>query len=70
MADDLRKNHLYSGMTKKQVLELLGEPDFEKQSHVFKYVLGGWSGFRIDYDSLDIYFDSAGRLTKTRIVQH
>jgi hypothetical protein len=70
MADDLRKNHLRRGMTKEQVIELLGEPDFEKSSKVLKYNLGMWSGIGFDYDSLDIYFDSAGSLTETRIVQH
>ena len=70
MADDLRKNHLQRGMAKQEVLDLLGEPDFDKQAHVFKYNLGMWSGTRIDYDSLDIQFDSSGRLIRTAIVQH
>ena len=70
MADDLRKNHLRRGMAKEEVIKLLGEPESEKSSQVFQYNLGMWSGIRFDYDTLDIYFDSSGRLTKTRIVQH
>lgn len=70
MADDLRQRHLSPGMARERVLELLGEPDFEKTPAVFKYNLGAWSGFRIDYDSLDVHFDGTGRLTETRVVQH
>jgi len=70
MADDLRRKHLPRGMAKEQVIELLGEPEYEKSSQVLKYNLGMWSGIRFDYDTLDIYFDSSGRLTETRIVQH
>jgi outer membrane protein assembly factor BamE (lipoprotein component of BamABCDE complex) len=70
MADDLRENHLRQGMKKDEVIALLGEPDFDEQTHVFKYTLGMWSGTRIDYDSLDIEFDLSGRLVKTSIVQH
>ena len=70
MADDLRKNHLRRGMAKEQVIELLGEPESEKSSQLLEYNLGMWSGMGFDYDTLDIYFDSSGRLTETRIVQH
>lgn len=34
------------------------------------YTLGMWSGFRIDYDSLDIYFDSNDRVCRVCIIQH
>ena len=34
------------------------------------YNLGMWSGFRMDYDFLDIYFDDQGRVVDVLIVQH
>jgi hypothetical protein len=37
---------------------------------MYEYNLGMWSGFRIDYDGLQVHFDSQGRLTYTQCVQH
>lgn len=70
MVSNLQKKYLQLGMSKQEVLRLLGEPDYEESSTVYKYNLGVWSGFRIDYDSLDVHFDSSGRLTHTQVVQH
>ena len=70
MVSDLRWQYLDKGMTRTEVKELLGTPDFERRDDLYSYNLGMWSGFRIDYDSLDIHFDSNGRLINVRRVQH
>jgi hypothetical protein len=70
MVEDLQERFLKRGMMKQQVVNLLGEPDFEKTERFFKYNLGAWSGFRIDDDSLDMEFDRDGRLINSRTVQH
>jgi len=70
MAADLQHRHIKLGISRQRVIELLGEPDWEKQENVFKYNLGMWSGYRMDYDSLDVYFDSDGLATGTRVIQH
>mgnify|MGYP001297361659 CR=1 FL=1 len=69
MVADIKRD-ISTGTTRNQVMELLGEPDFEKSRSVFKYNLGMWSGFRIDYDSLDIHFDEYGQVVELRVVQH
>ncbi len=70
MYEDLTKKKLKKGMSKQDILTLLGEPDFSKDETVFKYNLGAWSGFRIDYDSLDIEFDQDGKVKVFYRVQH
>ena len=70
MACDVRRIVLSKGKRKAEVLSLLGEPDFAKDEQVFKYNLGMWSGFRIDYDSLDVRFDAHGKAVEVQIVQH
>jgi hypothetical protein len=70
MYEDLTTKNLKKGMSKQDVLTLLGEPDFSKEEAVFKYNLGAWSGFRIDYDSLDIAFDQDGKVKAFYRVQH
>ena len=70
MVSDLRWRYLDTGMTRAEVEKLLGTPDFKKRDDMYSYNLGMWSGFRIDYDSLDIHFDPDGRLINVRRVQH
>jgi hypothetical protein len=70
MYEDLTTKTLKKGMSKHHVLALLGEPDFSKEETVFKYNFGAWSGFRIDYDSLDIEFDQDGKVKSFYRVQH
>jgi len=76
-ADNPRGNMAYdiidrlkSGMSRADVLTLLGTPDFDEQANCLSYNLGMWSGFRIDYDSLDIFFDDSGNFSYAVIVQH
>lgn len=78
MVRSLQRWYLEPGMTHEQVVELLGEPDMgqilgDERSNtpqMYEYNLGMWSGFRIDYDGLQIYFDQTGHLTDSQCVQH
>ncbi len=69
MTSNLRRHHLRRGMARQEVVRLLGE-DGGAGPHSLSYTLGAWSGFRIDYDTLDITFDASGRLERTTVVQH
>lgn len=69
MAHDIQTNVLRKGLTKAEVIGLLGEPDSRKDD-VHGYSLGMCSGLRIDFDTLDTHFDSDGSLTTIQIVQH
>jgi len=70
MADDLRAHLISSRPTLSEVLDLLGEPDVAKRGDPLSYNLGTWSGFRVDYDTLDVHFGSDGRVSEVWIVQH
>jgi hypothetical protein len=70
MVSDLLRNHLHQGMSQSEVIELLGEPEEKPNRNHYEYVLGMWSGFRVDYDVLEVDFDSAGRVSLIRVVQH
>lgn len=70
MYEDLIENNLSKGMSKKEVIDLLGQPDYKSEEYFLSYNLGAWSGFRIDYDSLDLEFDKDGKLVKFYRVQH
>ena len=69
MAHDLKTNILRAGLAKTEVEKLLGQPE-SNRADVHEYDLGMCSGFRIDFDTLDIQFDSEGRLMKVQVVQH
>jgi hypothetical protein len=70
MVASLQRSYLHSGLTRDQVVALLGEPDMEKRPEMYEYNLGMWSGFRVDYDGLQVHFDPQGRLIRTQCVQH
>ncbi|HEY1016071.1 MAG TPA: hypothetical protein VGE07_25400 [Herpetosiphonaceae bacterium] len=57
-------------LTRAEVLALLGAADGESYDTMLSYELGMWSGFRMDHDTLDIYFDSTDRVEDARVVQH
>ena len=69
MAHDIKTNTLHTGLTKTEVEGVLGEPDSNK-ADVHEYNLGFCSGLRIDLDTLDVHFNSEGRLIKIQVVQH
>ena len=65
--------------TRDEVMRLLGpseldcavlSPPVGPKETCLSYILGMWSGFRMDYDTLDIYFGEDGRVFKALPVQH
>ena len=69
MAQDIKTKVLRTGMTRAEVEKLLGPPDLVRDEY-HEYLLGMCSGLRIDFDTLDVHFDSGGRLAKVQTVQH
>jgi hypothetical protein len=75
MAKELQGRLVREKSTRAEVVALLGEPEdmskADKQRlHFLSYTLGMCSGFRVDYDSLDIHFDENDRVKRVCIVQH
>lgn len=70
MIGDLSKELMHRRPSRTEVVEWLGEPDFRNEPRLMSYNLGMWSGLRMDFDSLDIEFDEAGRVRHVRSVQH
>jgi hypothetical protein len=70
MFESLTDDYLKQGMSKLEVIKLLGKPDFKEEENFLSYNLGMWSGFRMDYDSLDLKFSNNGNLVKYYRVQH
>lgn len=70
MVVSLRARLIDSQLSQREVLELLGAPEFENRDGFLSYNLGMWTGFRIDYDSLDIHFGDDGRVSEVLVVQH
>jgi hypothetical protein len=77
MVRSLMRAHDLRGMTRDQVIALLGPPDgvdkrIEDNLSVsgadaaaageFEYLLGAYSGYRVDFDFLAIRFDKRGRV--------
>ena len=62
MASDLKNRVIKPGMTKTQILQMLGPPDFSQNEATFTYNLGSWSGFRMDGDVFDVDFNKSGRV--------
>jgi hypothetical protein len=72
MVGDLKKNYLIKNVTtKKDVKQFLGEPEY--LNHIdsgFRYDIGMCTGFKIDYDTLDIFFDKDDKIIDIFVVQH
>ena len=68
MVDDLLKNHLKVGMTKEQVLALLGPPEQDRQESLW-YHIGSYRRRRIlsGSDQLVVGFDKEGLVTIARV---
>jgi outer membrane protein assembly factor BamE (lipoprotein component of BamABCDE complex) len=65
MYADLVEHRLRKGMTKREIKQLLGNPDnqddpWDDGRDVWNYLLGGWSGLRIEGDYLSVEFDKSG----------
>jgi hypothetical protein len=70
MRRDVRRNHLPKGKTREWVIEELGEPDHSKSPTIFSYQMGRHLGLGFGEESLDVDFDSTGRLSGSKIVKH
>lgn len=68
MAEHLRSKVLHSNMGRADIEGLLGPPS-RKSDEEYMYVLGWCSGFRMDLDSLHIYFNKDGRYKSSSILQ-
>ena len=67
MVSDLLNNYLKKGMSRKVIIDLLGEPDYEKTGS-YHYKLGVYSGI-IDHDYLRISFNEDGNMTSFKLYQ-
>jgi hypothetical protein len=74
MVNDLRRLYLRPGITKDDVVRIIGEFEEKRDQKrgVFcaEYNLGMCSGFRIDYDGLVVCFGDDGRLAESWTEQH
>lgn len=64
MVRDLKKNYLIKNVTTKaDVKQLLGEPNYSNRlCPGYSYIIGMCSGFKMDYDKLDICFDKDDKI--------
>jgi hypothetical protein len=68
MADDLMKHHLRKGMSRRDVLRLLGRPDrLDEQRRVSYHI--GMQGFVTDPGQLEVEFDTKGTVVGFRVVE-
>ena len=63
MVDDLMRNYLKPGITRRQVRELLGTPDFVESNPMYEYQVARNAGFRIA-------FDRSGHFTTAALVHY
>lgn len=61
---------LRPGMSRTELVSLLGPPDATERPDSASWFVGSWSGFRVDIDSLDVAFDANGRLASWHRAQH
>lgn len=66
-ANDVNYRLLREGMTRNEVIEILGKPDEDKKDNI-EYNLGYCS--LLDYNGLIVYFDHSGKVRDAHNVQH
>jgi hypothetical protein len=79
MAADLINRLKDRQLTRDEVVALLGPPEAPcsvltppagPTETCLSYSIGSWSGFRMDSDTLDVYFGHDGRVRSAFTVQH
>lgn len=71
MVKDLRARYLKPGMTRQQVRQLLGKPDYgSHEREVDSYFLGVWGFMSVDATVLEVRYDKAGRVVSTDVAEH
>lgn len=70
MIDSLKFNYTLEGMSEKEVIELLGEPNqkLSDPSTLFLYDLGGAGFFGIKVNVFQLYFNQNGILESYEII--
>jgi hypothetical protein len=68
MQADLKQNHLKLGMTKAEIITLLGEPEETEQTT--SYYLGFCNPFGVDAMALGLEFDTSGKLARIYDLQY
>lgn len=58
MVKDLMEHHIKPGITRRQVRELLGPPDFVESNPMYEYQVAKNTGFRLAFDR-EGYFTNA-----------
>lgn len=62
MVRDLQKRYELVGMTRAEVIDLLGSPDQEGQATLYYYL--GMTGHGIDSGTLSLYLNEAGEVDR------
>ncbi|QDT74577.1 hypothetical protein [Lacipirellula limnantheis] len=70
MCRDLLTNHVQVGMSRQTIEQMLGQPDGGETNDTSTYILGMWSGMRMDCDVLEIEFDTQGKAGRLSVMQH
>lgn len=70
MLKDLFENKLHKNMSKKDIIDLLGEPDHKIRESQFRYYVGYWRLFRIDTEVLTLEFSDNGQLEKSYCMEY
>ncbi len=68
MIADLIENHLRPGMTKSEVIKLLGKPDRRNERRFISYLVG-MQGFAADPGQLEFEFNDENKVTKFYLVE-
>lgn len=69
MVADLKDKILLPGLSRIEVVRILGEPDTEEGNGI-GYVLGMCSGYGFDYDLMHVLFDENGGVSVVEVRQH
>jgi len=69
MADDLIMNYLKPGMSRKQIIGMLGETGSQNKDNKLQYWIGSWSFSSKGYDDTFIFikFDKSDKLISAEI---
>jgi len=68
MIYDLKRNHLRAGMTRGEVIKLLGKPDRRNKRHFISYLIG-MQGFVADPGQLEFELNDENRVIKFYLVE-
>ena len=67
MAGDVAKTVIRPGMTKSEVVRILGVPDYRKLTGRYDYRIGIWAGDPLCSDILSVRFDANGKVIEARV---